>query len=242
LLGGALFEHVTIVRATSRSFSPLRSARKSFAPRAPTCSGSTLFVRLRRSVRPSRDCGLSNASEVAAPVPYSYGPSSLWPIPVSGSTGLRFDAKGVDWYYSAGLAAGPELIFGAAVSSGNLSHRQELTVSRNFKYAFVAGMGMSQEGTFDPDKPLSVSKNQSTSFSVLGGWGISASQDYTKSYPLITTGSLTAKPVPVQTSYMTYVQSAPQARQASYQQLASRYNALKATLNAYIKSTSKSPQ
>lgn len=122
-------------------------------------------------------------------------PSGNWYVEISGgpdiifagiSGGIRFDNKGAEGFLalSGGLMA--SLPIQASFSSGDLTHKPRLAVSRNAELAAIAGAGISREGDFDKSKPLSLGKNQQNSYSIIAGAGGEFSQTYTASRPIST--------------------------------------------------------
>ncbi len=112
------------------------------------------------------------------------------PIFLTASSGFRADGIGLVWFISGGVSIGASHPIKATISSGNLSHKTELTVSREFELYAGAGMGISTEGVFDPRSPLSTGKYPSTSYSTGAGLGGGLSQQYTFSVPVISWSSL----------------------------------------------------
>jgi RHS repeat-associated protein len=101
------------------------------------------------------------------------------------SFGLRVDGKGVDGFVSVGPSLGLSLPVQASFSSGNLDHERKVTVSRSAEFMFGPGMGISEEGDYNKEKPFSTSKNKTVTYSASAGLGAGVSQKYTISVPIL---------------------------------------------------------
>ncbi len=106
------------------------------------------------------------------------------------SLGLRIDGQGVELFVSAGPSFGVSFPAQASLSSGNLTHVRQTTVSRSAEFMFGPGVGISEEGEFDSNKPLSNSKNKAVTYSVSAGLGAGVSQRYTISVPVLNFDSI----------------------------------------------------
>ncbi len=105
------------------------------------------------------------------------------------SFGLRVDGKGVEGFVSVGPSLGLSLPVQASFSSGNLDHERKVTVSRSAEFMFGPGMGISEEGDFDREKPLSTAKNRVVTYTASAGLGGGVSQKYTISVPIVSFGT-----------------------------------------------------
>ena len=103
---------------------------------------------------------------------------------ITAETGFRFNDKGIDWFIKEGAGIGVTGPVEVSFSSGELKDTVSRTVSRDAKFMAIAGAGVSEEGTYDPDNPLSTRKDRETSYSINVGIGGSASQNYTLSVPV----------------------------------------------------------
>ena len=173
------------------------------------------------------------------PIQFS-DPKGLWYVefqigggfgPVSASTGIRVDGQGAEWFASGGPNFGVSGPAEASSSSGNLSHKPEITVSRNAKLMAIAGMGVSEQGEYDYENPLSTSKNQETSYSVNVGLGGGASQEYTISTPILNFGS--------KSNGQQSVAMKNRSNQSSYSNFASSLSKLVSSLKSYVQSQKK---
>jgi RHS repeat-associated protein len=122
-------------------------------------------------------------------------PSGNWYVEVSGgpdfivvgiSGGIRFDENGAELFGSVSGGLMASLPVQASFSSGELTHEPRLTVSRNAEWAAIAGAGISREGDFNSQQPLSLGNNPQNSYSVIAGAGAELSQAYTVSAPIST--------------------------------------------------------
>jgi len=115
--------------------------------------------------------------------------SGTW-FGASGGIGLRMNSNGVDWFTSGGASLSTPFggYFGAAYSTGDISHQPEISVSRTGKAAAGLGFSVSRDGEYDPSDPLGGGRNRTTEYALLAGGGASFSQDYTYSDKLFTWG------------------------------------------------------